>query len=89
MTQQRIEQLRRVEQTALAACAAHARLLQCIESPKLWSEFEARVKHLNDRLNDLLEACAAPVEVSAPEPLTQRTDARQLRIEEMAKTDAK
>lgn len=81
MTAKRIEQLRRIESAAIATCAAHLQLMECIEHPKDWQCFDARVRALQARLGEQLEAVGGPLEVDAPTPLSTNRDARQLTID--------
>lgn len=82
MTVARIEQLRKVERTAIAACAAYVHLLECIEKPKLWSTFEQRTVALRERMDELLELVGGELDIAAPQPLSTAADAKQTTIEQ-------
>jgi hypothetical protein len=80
MTAQRIDQLRRIELLACDVIAAYSALLDCIEHPASWKDFDVRVRRLNEQLAALRAEIESEIDVAAPVPLRERREVRQLEI---------
>lgn len=81
MTAQRIEQLRRIEVLSCDVVAAYSAMLDCIEHPSAWHDFDMRVRALNEKLAKLRAEVESELDVGAPQPTSERSNPKQTTIE--------